>query len=190
MASRPDPLRARGEDVHVLASFISDTKSLDRVPTCFVRVMEDGAWTHFRNDLGREVKPSDFKAFVETKYPSGLGTTLDTLRKLITGNSKAVDLYNQAVQRKAGGDHSNNDNIMNARQGTSSSYAIRKLRKSAPPIHAKVIKGELSPHAGMVKAGFRKKSIQIPSDPKGAVRILKKHFTKTQCIEIGKALAE
>ena len=33
---------------------------------------------------------------------------------------------------------------------------IRRLRKDAPEIHARVIAGELSPNAGMVEAGFRK----------------------------------
>jgi len=40
-------------------------------------------------------------------------------------------------------------------QGTSRQYALRKLRRDAPAIHARVLAGELSPHAGMIEAGFR-----------------------------------
>ena len=44
--------------------------------------------------------------------------------------------------------------------GTSSRYAIAKLRKDRPDIHARVLNGELTPNAGMVEAGFRKKAVR------------------------------
>lgn len=40
-------------------------------------------------------------------------------------------------------------------QGNSRQYALRRLRKAAPKIHARVLAGEISAHAGMVEAGFR-----------------------------------
>jgi len=39
--------------------------------------------------------------------------------------------------------------------GTSRAYALRRLREQRPDIHARVLAGEISPHAGMVEAGFR-----------------------------------
>jgi len=41
--------------------------------------------------------------------------------------------------------------------GTSAAYAIRRLRKDRPDIHQRVLDGELTAHAGMIEAGFRKK---------------------------------
>ena len=40
--------------------------------------------------------------------------------------------------------------------GTSESYAHRRLRADRPDIHQRVLDGELTAHAGMVEAGFRK----------------------------------
>jgi hypothetical protein len=37
---------------------------------------------------------------------------------------------------------------------------LRRLRRGRPDIHARVLAGELSPHAGMIEAGFRKKPMQ------------------------------
>ena len=37
---------------------------------------------------------------------------------------------------------------------------LRRLRKDRPDIHARVLAGELSPHGGMVAAGFRKKPVR------------------------------
>jgi hypothetical protein len=51
-----------------------------------------------------------------------------------------------------------NDVINTSRPtGTSRAAALRRLRKDRPDIHARVLAGELSPHAGMIEAGFRKK---------------------------------
>ena len=40
--------------------------------------------------------------------------------------------------------------------GNSRAAFLRRLRKHRPDIHARVLAGELSPHAGMIEAGFRK----------------------------------
>jgi hypothetical protein len=48
------------------------------------------------------------------------------------------------------------DNInLDTPDGTSRDQALRALRKHNPAIYKQVIKGELSAHAGMVKAGLR-----------------------------------
>ena len=44
--------------------------------------------------------------------------------------------------------------------GNSRAAFLRRLRKGRPDIHARVLAGELSPHAGMIEAGFRKKPMQ------------------------------
>jgi hypothetical protein len=53
----------------------------------------------------------------------------------------------------------NNNNVMNDQvvttQGNARQYALRRLRKDRGDIHARVLAGELSPHQGMIEAGFR-----------------------------------
>jgi hypothetical protein len=41
--------------------------------------------------------------------------------------------------------------------GNSAAAFIRRLRKDRPDIHARVLAGEITPHAGMTEAGFRKR---------------------------------
>jgi hypothetical protein len=43
--------------------------------------------------------------------------------------------------------------------GNSRAAFLRRLRKHRPDIHARVLIGELSPHAGMIEAGFRKRAL-------------------------------
>ena len=42
-------------------------------------------------------------------------------------------------------------------QGNSKSYALRRLERARPDLHAQCLAGEMTPHAAMVTAGFRKK---------------------------------
>jgi hypothetical protein len=51
-----------------------------------------------------------------------------------------------------------------APSGTSAAAAMRRLRKDRPGIHARVLAGEMSAHAGMVEAGFRKRR-RAPAPP-------------------------
>jgi hypothetical protein len=43
--------------------------------------------------------------------------------------------------------------------GNSRAAFLRRLRKDRPDIHARVLAGEISPYAGMVEAGFRRRPI-------------------------------
>lgn len=75
-----------------------------------------------------------------------------------------------------------------AEPGNSRAYALARLRKDRPDLHAQVLLGELSPHAAMIEAGFRVKSISIPLEPQAAAAALRRHFTDEQLGELLAAL--
>jgi len=64
-------------------------------------------------------------------------------------DNEAVDLIDQVTQGKTG---VNNRNTQTRPVGTTRQRALRQLRKSRPDLHAKVLKGKLSPHAAMIEA--------------------------------------
>jgi hypothetical protein len=68
--------------------------------------------------------------------------------------------------------------------GTSRAYALRRLRKDRPDIHARVLAGELSPHGGMVEAGFRKRKQPPPDQPSKALRRILKLLDELSADEI------
>lgn len=49
-------------------------------------------------------------------------------------------------------------------RGTSKDYALRRLRKDAPELHAGVLAGNLSAHAAMVQAGLRPKTFTVRAE--------------------------
>ena len=105
--------------------------------------------------------------------PDGYGTSIATLKRICRDSPEALDAIDRACLRKPGGtnnasgvnQHSDSevivDNIHNDRQerpsGTSRDAAIRRLRKDRPDLHEKVLREQITPHAAMIEAGFRKK---------------------------------
>lgn len=56
--------------------------------------------------------------------------------------------------------------------GNSADYTVRRLKRDAPELAEQVIRGELSPNAAAIKAGFRQRKYQLPGDPVAAGRYL------------------
>ncbi len=69
----------------------------------------------------------------------GLGTDLATIKRLCQDDMVAVDLIDRVTARPHGGDHSKFDSSKLARTaatGTTRDYALRRLRKYRPDLHA------------------------------------------------------
>lgn len=94
---------------------------------------------------------------------------------------EAVDLLDRALQNPPSA-HIAFDNVQGtAPTGTSADAALRRLRKDRPDLHARVLARELSPHAAMVEAGFRPRTITAPVDDMAKLAdALKRHLTPEQ----------
>ncbi len=78
------------------------------------------------------------------------------------------------------------DNINKVKipDGTSRQYALRRLRKSAPELHDKVIQGKLSPNKAMIEAGYRKKKVSVHIDSGAVAKMILKYFSKEDITDI------
>jgi len=168
---------------------------MQEVPSIFIKVMTTGNWQDFIDDLGRRVCPVDFKTFVETRYPSGLGTTLEVLERLIEHDDAAMDIFRVVAKGKVGGDRQTEKGksiryiITNAiKRGTSAGYGRERLGREAPELLKRVDAGELSVNAAMIQAGFREKTITVVLKPEKVAEAIKKHFTPEEIGCIVKAL--
>jgi hypothetical protein len=116
-----------------------------------------------------------------SKRSSPVGTTsqyalrvdLKLIQRLCADDKEALRLIRKAVTGKRGGDRKSenikHDNVMfdephKPQQGNDRAYALTRLRKDRPDLHAKVLANDLSPHAAMVQAGFRPKTFTIVHD--------------------------
>jgi hypothetical protein len=97
--------------------------------------------------------PSAFVSFVTAQPMEGLGTNIEMLERICAEDKEALDLIDQATQGKQGRPSKlENIDIVNViPSGNARQHALRKLRKSRPDLHARVLKGKLSPHAAKVR---------------------------------------
>jgi hypothetical protein len=165
--------------------------SLREVPALVKKVIEEGAWQHrIIRSTGQVVEFAQFEEFVSTPPVEGLGADMRSLHRLCADDREALDLLDQAQVGRQGArtDLVNIINEVERPQGTTRQQALRKLRKDRPDLHEQVIRGEVSPHAAMVEAGFRRRTITVPIDPHAAARTLARHFDAEQRRELAETL--
>jgi hypothetical protein len=73
--------------------------------------------------------------------------------------------------------------------GTSASYAIQRLKRDAPELAEKVIRGEMTPRAASIQAGIRVAEFSIPVNPQAAARRILKRFRGESLVELIRILA-
>jgi len=192
-----DPLRARGSDVAALIDTLRRGGSaLESVPHQIKQILRDETWRHFVTRLGKEVRHERFADFVTTPPLAGLGADIALVRRLVADDVEALDLLDQALldgsRQGKRNDLVNNINEVTERpMGTSRDYALRKLRKDAPELHAEVLAGRLSAHAAMVKAGFRPPTFTVRADsPQSVAATLRRRLPREALVEIARLLME
>jgi hypothetical protein len=95
----------------------------------------------------------------------------DRARVRAARRAQKIDAKDQASQRLGGRPrktlYNGNGDVQGfkAPTGNSAAAALRRLRKDRPDIHTRVLAGEISPHAGMVEAGFRRKQSAVFKRP-------------------------
>lgn len=166
------------------------------VPRLLRRVLETGAWRdRVDRATGQPVPFGSFAEFAATKPTEGLGADLDLIRRVIANDAVALDLLDQALRNPEGGSAQRRatvDVINSGRpDGTSKAYALRRLRDAAPEIHARVLAGDISPHAAMVEAGFTPPTFTVRGDSADAVaRTLRRRLPPDVLADVARMLAE
>ena len=155
---------------------------LSAIPGLLKKIIQGDMWEEFYDEVERGVVlHATFESFITENPPKGLGSTIQQVRNMCRDDTEAIDAIDKATKRDVGtNQHSEGfDNIQGqaAPTGTSKAQALRRLRKDAPGVHARVIAGEISANAGMIEAGFRKKTATIEATPEGVVRYIMRHMT-------------
>jgi hypothetical protein len=119
---------------------------------------------------GYGLEPDEIDVAVEwlRLNPPAEAVPMETAKQLgAAARAQEIDAKDQANPGRQGqrtdllyNNNSDIQEVKGAPTGTSAAAFLRRLRKDRPDIHARVLAGELSPHAGMIEAGFRKKREQ------------------------------
>lgn len=142
---------------------------LSLVPRALVYTIESGAWREFIvEETGEVVRYDRFADFVTTQPLEGLGFTVDLLRNLCRDDRKALDALDQETANPNGTNRYSSslhcNELDKTPQQNTTPGTLRRLRKDAPELHARVLQGELSPSAAAVAAGFRPRQVSVRVD--------------------------
>lgn len=164
--------------------------ALQDVPGLLVKVLENEVWREFPTPRGQVAKHDTFVSFVTTPPTQGLGANVDLLRRLVADDPRARDLLDRALQRTCA-DNKPGNNVPKRPEGNEAEKALRRLRKDRPDLHQDVLQGQISPHAAMVKAGFRPRTVTVRlDDPRRAAQTLRNKLTPDQRQELAAYLLE
>lgn len=192
-----DKLREADTVVDALGKAMLDGKAgLSSVPGLVLRVIDEELWRErVIVRTGEVVRFDRFSDFVSTPPLEGLGADLATLKRMCADNPRVLDALDQVSVAGPGNVTGNNqytveqsgidNNIHNSKDresptGTSREAALRKLRKDRPDLHQRVLNEELTPHAAMIEAGFRKKTMTLPTGIEDLAATLVRKLTPEQ----------
>lgn len=159
--------------------------ALDSLPGLICRAIKHRVWEKmYIGQLKKRVEFNSFEEWVSHRPPEGIGGSLESIRAIcqVAKDQMALDAIALITARGHGGDrHSpsfkaDNINLERSPNGTSSAFAHNRLRKDRPDLHKLVLAGELTPHAAMIKAGFRKRKVQVDPTVKAIARMVRKQL--------------
>lgn len=150
-------LQRNGDEVDFLRQCLTSAEQgLGGLENAVRVVLQRRSWERRRDPASGNIYACDsFADLMTSDPPRGLGWTLDDVRRICRDDVALCDLFDEAIQR------GNNVTTMRP-DGNTAQKAIRRLRKDRPDLHEMVLNRELSPHAAMVEAGFRDRTVTIP----------------------------
>ena len=196
-----------GQIAGILYYAIRDGKAIDDIPGLVKRIIGGEMWKELLvKETGEVVNFKSFIDFVTTQPPEGLGTTLDTIKRLGSHDNEMLAAVDGATKRKPGdwipnpngiGGKSHktiddvsivNNNNIDRPVGNTRQAGLRRLAKDRPDLHTRILSHQISVNAAMVEAGFRPKTLTIPIDPKRAAQVIKRQFSQDQIDQLVKLL--
>lgn len=187
-----DPLRGNWHVVNSLRSALHKGEhGLSTVPGLLKRVLAEESWREFVTERGEHVHHERFAEFVTAKPMKGIGTSVDLVKRIVSDDPEAEKALRDALKDQGHrSDIRNNITEVETVTGTGRAYALDRLSRDAPELHAEVLAGNLTAHRAMVQAGFRPATFTVRPDAKSAARTLRKHMTTEQLTELARLITE
>ena len=168
--------------------------ALSNFPGLLKKLIENKAWD-CRIHRGRQHKMPNLRALITEKPIAGWGEDPKKIEAIIKDNPEVLALYREAMEGKGGAPTGNqnasknkqpNNNVIRlnqggvakTKQGNSRAYSIDRVKRECDKdTVAKVMSGEMSPNAALVKSGIRvNRQVYIPTDPKKLIPKLAEKF--------------
>ncbi len=174
--------------------FTGLTGDLANFPGLLKKVIEERAWER-RSHNGRLIELPNLRALITEMPIAGWGQDPERIRAVLHKTDPEVELMFEEAMRRGPGEvnqHTkcleNNVHEADCPKGNTRSRALLRLSDDRPDLLARVEAGMLSPHAAMVEAGFRRRTITVPVNPAAAARAIFRNFNQEDRLELAARL--
>ena len=167
-----------------IESFYSAAGGLKYFPALLKQIIANKAWER-RLSKGKIIELSSLRELITEKPIRGWGEEVRKVESIIKDDPECLAMFREAMKEQEGGDKRSQEaitrNIVTGDEivtGNSRAYSIDRVKRECEPeVVAKVMAGQMSPNAALVKAGIREnRQVYIPNDPAKAVEKLQELF--------------
>jgi len=159
---------------------------LSNFPGLLKKIIRHRAWecrhlvTEDGTPKGKIVKLASLRELITEKPLRGWGEDVRAVEAVIKDDPECLAMFREAMKEHHNQHTCNRNNVTAAdvSTGNSRAYSIDRVKRACEPeVVAKVMSGEMSPNAALVKAGIREnRQVYIPREPAKAVEKLRELF--------------
>lgn len=166
-----------------IESLYEATGGMKQFPGLLKKIIANKACER-RLSKGKVIELASLRELITEKPVRGWGEDVRTVEAVIKDDPECLAMFREAMvqhggDRKSEAIKSNNVTIDSEQStGNSSAYSIDRVKRECEPeVVAKVMSGEMSPNATLVKAGIREnRQVYVPKEPAKAVEKLRELF--------------
>lgn len=166
-----------------IESLYEATGGMKQFPGLLKKIIANKAWER-RLSKGKVIELASLRELITEKPVRGWGEDVRTVEAVIKDDPECLAMFREAMvqhggNRKSEAIKSNNFTIDSEQStGNSRAYSIDRVKRECEPeVVAKVMSGEMSPNAALVKAGIREnRQVYVPKEPAKAVEKLRELF--------------
>lgn len=162
-----------------IEAFYDAKGGLKQFPGLLKKIIATKAWER-RITRGKVFELANLRELItESPLRGGWGEDVRTVEHVIKDDPECLAMFREAMVQHGGDRRSeaikgNNVSLERQPRGNSRAFSIDRVKRECEPeVVAKVMAGEISPHAALVKAGIREnRQVYIPKDPAKAAEKL------------------
>jgi hypothetical protein len=167
-----------------IESLYEATGGMKQFPGLLKKIIANKAWER-RLSKGKVVELASLRELITEKPVRGWGEDVRTVEAVIKDDPECLAMFREAMKGQEGGDKRSQEattrnNVTGDEivTGNSRAYSIDRVKRECEPeVVAKVMSGEISPNAALVKAGIREnRQVYVPREPAKAVEKLRAMF--------------
>jgi hypothetical protein len=161
-----------------IESLYEATGGMKQFPGLLKKIIANKAWER-RLSKGKVIELASLRELITEKPVRGWGEDVRTVEAVIKDDPECLAMFREAMTKQGErNDLDNNVIHVDTPQGNSRAYSIDRVKRECEPeVVAKVMSGEMSPNAALVKAGIREnRQVYVPKEPAKAVEKLRELF--------------